>query len=145
MAYTKGYGNGRNQKQNNTSVIRNMNKPLSQELQNLEDLYLPGGYADQIAQEMSRITNAQMRKVLDGAKLSLAVADTDLNAAKKQMFVLVTMSAYNAGRMNALKPLYDFMKKTVSLNTIKTKEDIETFDELFTSVVAYHKVLANTK
>ena len=58
------------------------------------------------------------------------------------MFMLVAMSAYNAGRMpNKLKVLYYFLSNTINEQSIKSKKDIEVFDQFFTSVVAYHKLV----
>ena len=49
------------------------------------------------------------------------------------------MSAYNAGRDKKLKVLYNFIKSAINIKSVVDKKDIDTFDELFTSVIAYHK------
>ena len=39
-----------------------------------------------------------------------------------------------------LKVLYYFLSNTINEQSIKSKKDIEAFDQFFTSVVAYHKL-----
>ena len=57
--------------------------------------------------------------------------------------MLVAMSAYNAGRMpSTLKVLYFFLSNTINEQSIQSKKDIEAFDQFFTSVVAYHKLVS---
>lgn len=120
---------------------KKINQPLSDEFKQPEDIYLPYKKAYQYAENFSSIKNHQMRKVLNGVKEARLIAEKDFKSAQKKLFMLVAMSAYNAGRFNkeeSFKNLNDFMEKTISEKTITTKEDIEKFDELFTSIVAYH-------
>lgn len=109
---------------------------------NAADLYLPDGLADTYAKQFKSIPNHQMRKILDMVKDALALCDIDFNNAQKKMFMIVTMSAYNGGRMGNLRPLYNFIRNTISEKTIIDKRDIETFDQFFTSIVAYHKLVS---
>lgn len=130
-----------NQRQNGIQKEKVM-QPLSLEYRDPKELYLPEGIANHYAKKFKNISNHQLRKILDTVKIAIRQSRSDdFKGARKQMFVLVAMSAYNAGRLKKLEPLYNFMKNTISENTIQTKEDIETFDQLFTSIVAYHKII----
>ena len=55
------------------------------------------------------------------------------------------MSAYNAGRDPKLKRLYYFVESVINEKSIVSKKDIITLDELFTSIIAYHKQLGGNK
>lgn len=132
----------KNNQQNNNydSTFANINQPLKDYFHDPKDLYLPGGKAEQYAWIFKSIKNHQMRKILDSVKEAKLYAQRDdFENAKKQMFIIVAMTAYNSGRDKALKKLYLFIKNTINEQSIKSKEDIFTFDEFFTSVVAYHK------
>lgn len=61
------------------------------------------------------------------------------NEARKRLFSLLPLAAYNAGRSSELKPLYKFLSEHINEKTITCIEDIDMFDDLFTSIVAYHK------
>ena len=63
------------------------------------------------------------------------------NDVKNQLFMLLPLSAYNGGRDPKLKKIYRFLVEHLNENSITCKKDIEVFDELFTSVIAYHKYL----
>ena len=116
-------------------------QPLHFEYVYYAELYLPHKLAYQYAEKFKNIPNHQIRKILDTVKIALKQSDKDFENAKKQMFMLVAMSAYNAGRMpNKLKVLYYFLSNTINEHSIKSKKDIEVFDQFFTSVVAYHKL-----
>lgn len=118
-------------------------EPLHLKFCNAKDLYLPDGEAYQIAEDFKGIAPHQLRKILNGTKQAITLGSKDLASAKKQMFMLVAMTAYNKGRMgNKLMPLYNFMSSTINESSIKTMDDIKTFDTLFTSIVAYHKLIA---
>lgn len=136
---------GYNQRQNGIQKEKVM-QPLSLEYRDPKELYLPEGIANNYAKQFKNISNHQLRKILDTVKIAVKQSQTnDFKGARKQMFVLVAMTAYNAGRLGNLGALYNFMKNTISENTIQTKEDIETFDQLFTSIVAYHKIEGGRK
>ncbi len=118
-------------------------KPLSTYFNDAKDLYLPSGRSYQIAEDFKEIASHQLRKILNGTKQAIILGSTDFDSAQKQMFMLVAMTAYNKGRMgNKLMPLYNFMSSTINESSIKTMDDIKTFDTLFTSIVAYHKLIA---
>lgn len=53
--------------------------------------------------------------------------------------MLLPLSAYNGGREPKLKKIYRFLVEHLNENSITCAKDIEVFDELFTSIVAYHK------
>lgn len=121
-------------------------KSLSAYFNDAKDLYLPNGKAYQLANNFKGIAPHQLRKILNGTKQAITLGSTDFESAKKQMFMLVAMTAYNKGRMgNKLMPLYNFMSSTINESSIKTMDDIKTFDTLFTSIVAYHKLIAKVK
>lgn len=116
--------------------------PLHKHYTNPVELYLPNGIAYKYAEQFKNIPNHQMRKILDGVKEALLIGDSSFEDAKKKMFVLVAMSAYNAGRLGKnVKLLYAFIKDNINEYSILSLEDIKTFDQLFTSIVAYHKEL----
>lgn len=128
-------------KKENYVKFPKINQPLHFEYVNYAELYLPGKLAYQYAKKFENIPNHQIRKILDTVKIALKQSDKDFENAKKQMFMLVAMSAYNAGRMpKKLKVLYYFLSNTINEQSIKSKKDIEAFDQFFTSVVAYHKL-----
>ena len=54
---------------------------------------------------------------------------------------MLPLAAYNAGRMKELQPLFEFLYEHLNKNSIQNKQDIDVFDELFTSIIAYHKYL----
>lgn len=132
---------GYNKKENYVKFPK-INQPLHFEYVNYAELYLPEKLAYQYAEKFEKIPNHQIRKILDTVKNVLNQSDKDFDNAKKQMFVLVAMSAYNAGRMNKLKVLYSFLSNTINEQSIQSKKDIEVFDQFFTSVVAYHKLIS---
>ena len=120
--------------------------PLSQYFNDPIELYLPEKKAYQYAKDLLGAKNHQMRKVLDGIKEAKAYVDANEFAiAKKTVFVLVAMSAYNAGRDPKLKRLYYFVESVINEKSIVSKKDIITLDELFTSIIAYHKQLGGSK
>lgn len=127
---------------NNNNPFPEVTQPLSIEYSDPAKLYLETGLAKQYAETFKNIPNHQIRKVLDSAKVAVQQCDHDYDGARKQLFVLVAMSAYNAGRIPKLKILYYFLSKTISEKTIKSDKDIKAFDHFFTSVIAYHKLIA---
>lgn len=129
-------------KKENYVKFPKITQPLHFEYVNYAELYLPHKLAYHYAKKFENIPNHQIRKILDTVKIALKQSDKDFENAKKQMFMLVAMSAYNAGRMpNKLKVLYYFLSNTINEQSIKSKKDIEVFDQFFTSVVAYHKLV----
>lgn len=133
---------GYNKKENYVKFPK-INQPLHFEYVNYAELYLPEKLAYQYAKKFENIPNHQIRKILDTVKIALKQSDKDFENAKKQMFMLVAMSAYNAGRMpKKLKVLYYFLSNTINEQSIQSKKDIEVFDQFFTSVVAYHKLIS---
>lgn len=58
---------------------------------------------------------------------------------RNRLFMLLPLSAYNGGREPKLKKIYRFLVEHLNENSITCAKDIEVFDELFTSIVAYHK------
>ncbi|MBO6046613.1 MAG: type III-A CRISPR-associated protein Csm2 [Erysipelotrichaceae bacterium] len=111
------------------------------------ELYLPTGKACRYAKQFSGIPAHQMRKILNGVKEAKIAADNgDLKTARSKMFVLVAMSAYNAGRLKGdLINLKNFITNTVNEKSVVDEDDIDAFDQFFTSVVAYHTQFARKK
>ena len=143
--YGRSDRNQRQQSQHKSQHIEypSVQKPLSTYFNDAKDLYLPSGRSYQIAEDFKEIASHQLRKILNGTKQAIILGSTDFDSAQKQMFMLVAMTAYNKGRMgNKLMPLYKFMSSTINESSIKTRDDIKTFDTLFTSIVAYHKLIA---
>lgn len=134
--------NDRRNRNNNDNSFPKINRPLHLEYTNYEELYLPEKKAYQYAKLFSGIPNHQMRKILDTVKSAALQSDHDITNACKQMYIIVAMSAYNAGRMPKLKPLYNFLSNTINERSIKTQADIKTFDQFFTSIVAYHRLVS---
>lgn len=107
-------------------------------------LFLPEEKAYKIAENFKGITTHQLRKILNQVKLckqELGNKDADFDSVKNQLFMLVPLSAYNGGREPKLKKIYRFLVEHLNQNSITCAKDIEVFDELFTSIVAYHKYL----
>jgi len=144
--YRQNYNNNRNKQINFDEITI----PLAKEYGNVSEVYLPNGKAYTIAEKLKNVPNHQIRKVLEQAKeakriIEYSQDDDALESAKKQLFMIVTMSAYNSGRMPAIKNLYDYLRNTISQKTIVSKEDILVFDEVFTSIVAFHATLSNKR
>lgn len=135
--------NDRNRRKNysdNVKTYNDVTQPLSVFYQDPKELYLPEGKAYSYANDFSSIPPHQLRKVLDSAKEAKAYSDADDFAnARKTLFVMVAMSAYNAGRDKKIKVLFNFIKAVINTKSVVSKKDIDTFDELFTSIIAYHK------
>lgn len=114
--------------------------PLHIYYQDKSKLYLPDGIAYNKAKEFKRITSHQLRKILNQSKRCKEEANlNDFKAARNHLFSLLPLSAYNAGRDSSLKPLYYFLVEHLNEKSIQSKEDITVFDDLFTSIVAFHK------
>ncbi len=129
-----------NDHKDNTKIYDDVTQPLSVYYRDPKELYLPKGMAYTYAEDFKFIPPHQLRKVLDSAKEAKAYSDAnDFASARKTLFVMVAMSAYNAGRDKKLKVLYNFIKSAINIKSVVDKKDIDTFDELFTSVIAYHK------
>lgn len=144
MSDHKCRGKGNSKKQDKFQMDE-VTQSLSKEYTDPKKLYLPSGKACSLAKEFKYISNYQLRKILDIVKLAVRQSNNDFAGARKQMFVLVAMSAYNAGRLEELKPLYIFMQKTITEKTIREPKDIDVFDQLFTSIIAYHSVIGGRK
>lgn len=120
--------------------------PLAQYYSNNSEIYLQNGIAYKIASELKDLPTHQIRKILSQTKSALEIAEDNpknFKQAQKRLFALLPLAAYNAGRNKAAvyKILYNFVKSNISEKTITTVEDIQIFDQLVTSIVAYHKFL----
>lgn len=106
---------------------------------NKGQMLLPSGTADAYAGKFSRITNHQLRKILDQIKNFKSQSGREnFEKIRSQLFFLLPMAAYNAGRDYNLKPLYDFLRRHINEKSICEKKDLDVLDELFTSIIAYH-------
>ncbi len=114
--------------------------PLHKYYQDKGKLYLPDGIAYKKASDFKNITSHQLRKILNQSKLCEEEANHDnFITARNHLFSLLPLAAYNAGRDGKLKPLYFFLVEHINEKSIQSKEDIIVFDDLFTSIVAFHK------
>ncbi|WP_067554221.1 type III-A CRISPR-associated protein Csm2 [Faecalibaculum rodentium] len=141
--YNRNPGNYNNQR-NNAVSFETVTVPLSVQYKDKAKLYLTDGVAQKTARQFvgAKITTHQLRKVLSQAKQAVTIMESGgsrFNEARNVLFMLLPMSAYNAGRLPAVKPLYLFLKANISEETLKGPEDISVFDSLMTSIVAYHK------
>lgn len=125
-------------------VVEKINKPLTLQYNDAKKLYLEDGFAYKKANEMRHIKSHQLRKVLNSIKEASTIVKNDstrFEDAKNILFYIVPMTAYNAGREKSVRPLYDFVSSHINENTITKIDDIKMLDKLFTSIVAYHKLL----
>ena len=105
---------------------------------------MPEEKAYKIALSFKGIATHQLRKILNQVKLctqELGNKDADFTEVKNQLFMLLPLSAYNGGRDSNLKKIYRFLVEHLNENSITCEKDIEVFDELLTSIIAYHKFL----
>lgn len=129
--------------------VQPIKEPLSAYYHRKDDIYLINGPIYKEAEKIKTITNSQLRKVLDLVKESLVMARQDpdnFEAARVRLFALLPMLAYNYGRAsNKDKEVHgevlSFIYTNVSSESIQSIKDIETLDQLVTSLVAYHKFL----
>ena len=112
---------------------------LAKHYHNKGQMLLPNGTADAYAGKFSRITNHQLRKILDQIKNFKSQSGREnFEKIRSQLFFLLPMAAYNAGRDYNLNPLYDFLRRHINEKSICEKKDLDVLDELFTSIIAYH-------
>lgn len=120
-------------------------KALHEYYKDKSELYLPNGIAYKHAIKLKNISSHQLRKILDESKRckqKIEISKDNFEKAKNQLFSLVPLAAYNAGRFpnqTQFTDLYEFLVDNLNQYTIQSAEDIVTFDELMTSIVAYHK------
>lgn len=130
---------------NKVELPKEINYALSDFYEDGSDLFLPKtGYAYQYAEKFKDIPPHQLRKVLDYVKgILVNLRNNDFKTSQKRLFVLLPMTAYNCGRLGKSESAkydyyYEFMKMHISDRAIRTEEDIQVFDTLFTSIIAYH-------
>lgn len=124
---------------NNESSVK---VPLSEHYKDKSKLYLPDGIAHKKAKEFQRkkIKSHQLRKILNQSKICRTELETkNFTEVRNSLFSILPLAAYNAGRDKSLKCLFNFLKEHLNEKSIKSEKDIILFDELFTSIVAYHK------
>ncbi|EOS61175.1 CRISPR type III-a/mtube-associated protein csm2 [Firmicutes bacterium M10-2] len=127
--------------------LKKPNKPLSEYYADKEKLLLPEQYAYEVAQKFKPISTSQLRKILSQVKIAKSEAESGrFKEAKNKLFALLPLTAYNVGRCKKserqkMNPLYLFLKENLKPETLQTEKDIFLFDELFTSIIAYHKYL----
>ncbi len=127
---------------------RMVTKPLMAEYGNQPDIFLEGQYLYQTAKSIYELKVHQVRKVLAVTKEALTIArsSSDFSKAKKRLFILLPMLAYNTGRAKKeeqknYENLLRFVYTNVNQDSITTIDDIEMFDQMIISVIAYHKFL----
>lgn len=137
-----GHRTNNHSSQNIEQEIHKIEKPLHIYYADKSKLFLPDGEAYKIAVSFKGITTHQLRKILNQVKLcrqELGNKDANFDDVRNRLFMLLPLSAYNGGREPKLKKIYRFLVEYLNENTITCAKDIEVFDELFTSIVAYHK------
>lgn len=164
MAFNDNYGNNKqnyggskgsngfrgksnfNKNFSNEAEIHYIDQPLHIYYQDKASFYLPNGKAYSYAKQFSRIKSHQLRKILSQSKSCRDELGTmDFKQVQAHLFALLPLSAYNAGRDKSLKVLYVFLAEHLNQKSIVSEEDVQVFDELFTSVIAYHKFLGEGK
>ncbi len=133
-------GKGNYQNQNSRPVTPAIAQPLAVHYADKAELYLEGGIAYKQAEKFKFIAPHQLRKYLDTIKDCAETAEFE--AARNKLYSVVPMAAYNAGRDRNQGDLYDFIRSNINRNSITSKKDIEVLDDLFTSIIAYHKYLS---
>lgn len=134
--------NGGRHNPNNESSVKLIQVPLSEHYKDKSKLYLPDGIAHKKAKEFQRIKikSHQLRKILNQSKICRTELETkNFTEVRNSLFSILPLAAYNAGRDKSLKCLFNFLKEHLNEKSIKSEKDIILFDELFTSIVAYHK------
>jgi len=133
-------GGGQGRKQGYTTEAEpQIEMSLAKHYHNKGQMLLPNGTADAYAGKFSRITNHQLRKILDQIKNFKSQSGREnFEKIRSQLFFLLPMAAYNAGRDYNLNPLYDFLRRHINEKSICEKKDLDVLDELFTSIIAYH-------
>lgn len=134
---------GRNNPNNESSVKLiqvPLSEPLSEHYKDKSKLYLPDGIAHKKAKEFQSIKPHQLRKILNQSKICRTELETkNFTEVRNSLFSILPLAAYNAGRDKSLKCLFKFLREHLNEKSIKSEKDIILFDELFTSIVAYHK------
>lgn len=123
-------------------MFEKIHQPLAIHYQNKADLYLENGIAHNAARNFKYIASHQLRKILNQSKQCISKIENKEHTFQdvaNLLYATLPLAAYNAGREKNLKPLYEFLAAHINQNTITCDADIQVFDELFTSVVAYHK------
>ena len=133
-----------NERPNPLEHVRVINVPLHEYYKDKEQLYMPiTGVAYKEAENFKGIASNQLRKILDESKKARKKLESGANFedVQNKLFSLLPLAAYNAGRDNKLNPLFKFMYTHLNKNSIQNEKDVIVFDELFTSIIAYHKYL----
>lgn len=144
----QGYNDRRQQKYELDSS-KKIKIPLTRFYEDEGKTYLIGGTVYQQAQKLVQLPNTQLRKILDTTKQAVDAVKTkreDVDIARKVLFSMLPMTAYNAsraakGEKAAYFELLQFLYNNLNEQTLINADDIIVFDRVFTSVIAYHKCL----
>lgn len=143
----KNYSSGNNKsnayKDNNYS-IKKIDIPLSKKYSDIKSIYLEDGIAYNYAKKMTKIAPSQLRKVLDQIKSSSSMIKQNpekFEDARNNLYFLVPITAYNTGRNEQINFLYEFVYQHINEKSLASSDDIFILDQLFTSIIAYHKYL----
>lgn len=125
-----------------------INIPLYDYFKDRAEIFLPDGLTEQAAQAFCTISKRQLRKVLNTSKEALAVVQKgadDIETAQRILFMILPMAAYNKGRAGskerpAFEQLFNLMKDLINTKSIRSEKDIKMFDQIITSIVAYHSL-----
>jgi CRISPR type III-A-associated protein Csm2 len=107
-----------------------------------EDLYLPGGDADNIAQSLQSLNTNQLRKVFDMIeKASVQSKEGHFDKALQQLYMVVPMVAYATGRkLIGTMNFNTFIQRVITPKRIRNDRDVQTLFTLMQSVLAYKKL-----
>lgn len=151
-AYTKKgnnqYNGNRSSKNKQQKYVTPLDKPLSVIYSDKKKIFLQNGIAYQTAQKMGKVPSHQLRKILNEVKRANAMckkSDDKFEDARNILYYIVPLTGYNAARNPTLESLYEFVVQHINENTLTNSQDIEILDQLFTSIIAYHKYLSGEK
>lgn len=138
---------------NNWKRNNKIDKPLSIVYKDKSKIFLPKdnnnnpGVAYTIANNIINVNSYQLRKILSVLKDAVSLIKKDsskFEEARNKLYYIVPLTAYNTGRNKNLKELYNFVYSHINAKAITSIDDIVVLDELFTSIVAYHKILTKS-
>lgn len=136
-----------NQQKTNYRPIEDtsLKEPLSIVYQDKKKIFLDDGVAMEIARKLSHLPSHQLRKILNEIKGAVQLVEKDnknFEIARDKLFYVVPLTAYNTGRNRQLQGLYNFVRGHINEKTLVTVKDIIVLDQLFTSIIAYHKLIS---
>lgn len=150
------YQNNRSSKPVGKDILRDVypiGEPLSTYYGKRKDTFLVDGPVYQTAEKIKKISNSQLRKVLSQSKAAMDTVSHGHDSfadAQQQLFLMVPMVAYNCSRASgatkgAYEDLVRFVYRNIGMASIQSEADIQMFDQITTTLVAYHKFIGGEK